>query len=111
MGAWLALLVGARDPGIACIGSLDMRNMALSGQMGISPGKLAGGFEGRVGRGTPIDADPQALADELIAHAADWDPSNHARSLRERPILLMGTEGIRATTCCSRPSKMSERTK
>jgi hypothetical protein len=33
------------------------------------------------------------LADELIAHAADWDPSSHAQALSERPILLLGTEG------------------
>ena len=70
-----------------------MGNMALYGQLGISPSKLAGGFERRVGRGTPINAEPRALAEELIAHAADWDPPSHAQALSKRPILLLGTEG------------------
>jgi pimeloyl-ACP methyl ester carboxylesterase len=93
MGAWLALLVGARDPAVACVGSLDMGNMALNGQLGISASKLAGGFEQRVGPETPINGNALALAEELIAHAKDWDPSSHAEALRERPILLLSTEG------------------
>ena len=96
MGGWLALMAAAADPTVACVGSLDSRNV---GAYGLLLRRDRSADSARVAAddwltapGAPYRADGGGggLVAEMKANAERWDATAHARALSDRPILLVG---------------------
>jgi pimeloyl-ACP methyl ester carboxylesterase len=95
MGGWLALMSAAADPKVACVASLDARNIGAYGrqlQRDSSAESARVAFDDSLtAPGAPSRAEGggAALVAEMKANAERWDVTGHARALSDRPILLV----------------------
>jgi pimeloyl-ACP methyl ester carboxylesterase len=95
MGGWLALMSAAADPKVACVASLDARNIGAYGrqlQRDSSAESARVAFDDSLtAPGAPYRAEGggAALVAEMKANAERWDVTGHARALSDRPILLV----------------------
>jgi len=91
MGGFLAIMAGAEDSGVRCVGSLAGANLGLMGHAAADPKhradfeKALGGWSGPI-RG----ASGKKLTAELVANADAFDTTKHAVALATRPVLLVG---------------------
>lgn len=95
MGGWLALMSGAADPKVACIGALDARNVGAYGfalrRDRIADSTLVSANDWLAAPGAPyrVQGGGQSLVAEMKVNAERWDVTTHASALSDRPILLV----------------------
>jgi uncharacterized protein len=95
MGGWLALMAGADDPKVACIGALDARNVGAYGLLlrrdrsADSARVTADDWLTAPGAPYRVQGGGQSLVAEMKVNAERWDVTAHARALSDRPILLV----------------------
>jgi pimeloyl-ACP methyl ester carboxylesterase len=95
MGGWLALMAGAEDPRVACIGALDARNVGAYGLLlrrdRAADSARVKADEWLVAPGGPyrVQGGGQSLVAEMKVNAERWDVTAHATALRDRPIFLV----------------------
>ena len=96
MGGWLALMATSADPGVACVGALDSRNVGAYGLLlrrdRAADSALVAANDWLTAPGAPYRAEGGGggLVAEMKANAERWDATTHARALNDRPILLIG---------------------
>jgi pimeloyl-ACP methyl ester carboxylesterase len=94
MGGWLALMSAAADPKVACVGSLDARNVGAYGRQlqrdRSADSALVAANDSLTAPGAPyrVEGGGAGLVAEMKANAERWDVTGHARALSDRPILL-----------------------
>src|SRR5829696_8447768 len=95
MGGWLALMSAAADPKVACVGALDARNVGAYGRQlqrdRSAESALVAANDSLTAPGAPYRAEQggAGLVAEMKANAERWDVTGNARSLSDRPILLV----------------------
>jgi pimeloyl-ACP methyl ester carboxylesterase len=96
MGGWLALMATATDPGVACVGALDSRNVGAYGLLlrrdrSVESARVAAD-DWITAPGAPYRAEGGGggLVAEMKANAERWDATAQAGALSDRPILLIG---------------------
>jgi uncharacterized protein len=96
MGGWLALMATAADPRVACVGTLDSRNVGAYGlllrQDHSADSALVAANDWLTAPGAPYrtEGGGGGLVTEMKANAERWDTTAQARALSDRPILLVG---------------------
>ena len=96
MGGWLALMAAAEDQRVSCVGALDARNVGAYGRLlrrnHAADSLLVVATDSLTTPGAPYrtEAGGTGLVAEIKANAERWDPMAHARTLRDRSILLVG---------------------
>lgn len=97
MGGWLALMAGAADPSVACVGALDSRNVGAYGLLlrrdPSADSALVAANDWLTAPGAPYrtEGGGAGLVTEMKANAERWDATAQARALSDRPILLVGS--------------------
>jgi uncharacterized protein len=95
MGGWLALMTAAADPSVRCVGALDSRNVGAYGRLlrhdRSVDSALVAVNNWLTAPGAPYRAEAggAGLVKEMKANAEDWDITAHARTLSDRPVLLV----------------------
>ena len=95
MGGWLALMSAAADPKVTCVGALDARNVGAYGLQlrrdQRAEAALVRANDSLTAPGAPYRAEGggAALVTEMKTNAERWDVTGKARSLSDRPILLL----------------------
>jgi pimeloyl-ACP methyl ester carboxylesterase len=97
MGGWLALMAAAADPTVACVGTLDSRNVGAYGRLlqrdSSAASALVVANDWLTAPGAPyrVEGGGAGLVAEMKANAERWDVTAHARALSDRPILVVGS--------------------
>jgi pimeloyl-ACP methyl ester carboxylesterase len=95
MGGWLALMSAAADPTVACVGSLDARNVGAYGRHlrrdRAAESALVAANDSLTAPGAPyrVEGGGAALVTEMKVNAERWDVTGNARALKDRPVLLV----------------------
>jgi pimeloyl-ACP methyl ester carboxylesterase len=103
MGGFMALEVGARDPSVTAVVTISAADMGIERLQGIAAEQRAPALEG-VARGLAAEGmaplagtTPEALAEEVLSHAAEWRFRGLAAGLATRPLLVITSDdGLRA---------------
>ena len=95
MGGFVAAWVGEQDPAVAATGMISAADMGpVIG--GLPRAVAAKAVDDNIGTSAGMHAlagtSPEALADEAIAHADDWDFTRWASALSRRPLLLVTSD-------------------
>lgn len=91
-GGFIALQTAAGDSGIAAAGSLSGANLGLMAQLLAHPesrAQLEAAFDEPASY-VAGQYSSKMMGDEIVAHAAEWNLLDRARSLSDRPVLLIG---------------------
>lgn len=97
-GGWVGLMVAAREPDIPCVAAMASANLGRTGQL-IRDDLAA--YERRValyqaelsGSDPPIRAESgEALANELVGHAEEFDLARYIGELRAKKLFLVSAE-------------------
>jgi pimeloyl-ACP methyl ester carboxylesterase len=97
MGGWLALMAAAADPTVACVGTVDSRNVGAYGRLlqrdSSAASALVVANDWLTAPGAPyrVEGGGAGLVAEMKANAERWDVTAHARALSDRPILVIGS--------------------
>jgi uncharacterized protein len=95
MGGWLALMGSAADSSIACTVALDYWNVGEDGRnLGTDralDSTTTAYMTWLTAAGGPLHASAPALRDEMMSHAAAWNPIGSAAALASRPVLIVST--------------------
>lgn len=95
MGGWVTAMVANDEPGLAGAILISAANMGLLGKQPRDRvvAQSAGNAEALAG------TSPAIMADELIAHAADYDLVPRARGLARQPLLVLTSDdGLKPLT-------------
>jgi pimeloyl-ACP methyl ester carboxylesterase len=88
MGGWVTAMAGAQDRGLVALGLISAANFGQVGQM--PPAPLLKMMESDME--TLAGTSPQALADDLRAHVADYDFTPKAAALVDTPLLVLTSD-------------------
>ena len=87
MGGWVTAMAGAEEPDLRGLVLVSAADFGLIGQL------PAEGRSKLVAENSEtLNNSGQALADELGAHAAEWDYVNRAAALRATPLLVLTSD-------------------
>lgn len=93
MGAWAALLTAAETPALLGAAALAPWNLGAYAMLAADPEVRAAAVRFLAGLSAPLHSlAPEALAEQAVAQAEDWDYTGHAAALRERSLLLVAGE-------------------
>ncbi len=93
MGGWLAFLGAARDAGVACVGGIEVGDMALHGRDAARDPRADSAFTvyttWLTAPGAPLRGDARAMVASLREHAESWSLPANAPALAGRTVLLL----------------------
>ena len=90
-GGFVAAYTGAHDPGVMATGMISAANMG-GGMGALNHAMAVKVIDDNIGTSAgmhTLNASPDALADEVIHNAKDWDFTSWADALDKRPLLLV----------------------
>jgi uncharacterized protein len=102
MGGFTALEIGARDAGISGVIAISAADMWIA-KLEAAPADQRTAFPARLAKSLADEGmaplagtSPEALANEVVAHAAEWDFSTLAQGLAMHPLLVITSDdGLR----------------
>ncbi len=96
VGGWVALRLAAADPRVAAVAALGGTNLGRLGRLAREDPAVRAAMRDAVRAVSDAEAGPvrvadaDALAEDVVAHADDYDLARAAAALRDRPVLLVG---------------------